>query len=64
MTIKELIAELKEYPEDMQIALSIDPEGNTIKQLYEVAEYSKDLVVLWPNDTIIEEDEEDEDWFY
>lgn len=33
MTTKELIETLKNYPEDMQIFVSNDPEGNTIKKI-------------------------------
>ena len=33
MTIKELIEELQEHPEDLQVLLSSDSEGNSFRKL-------------------------------
>lgn len=55
MKIKDLIEELKAYPPEKEIHLSIDPEGNQIRTIQEVAQDENEMVIIWPTDTIIED---------
>ena len=48
MKVKELIALLKKCPQDQDILMSSDAEGNTIHNVTDLAE-TKAAIVLWPS---------------
>lgn len=39
MTVAELIEELQKYPSNLKVLVSSDPEGNTIRELYDVDQF-------------------------
>lgn len=47
LTVGELIAKLEKFPVDMQVAQSIDEEGNSFHNNIDVEE-SNGIVILWP----------------
>lgn len=64
MKIKQLIKQLKEYPEEAEIYISNDSEGNEIKTIDQITITEKEeknndrthkAIVIYPTDTIIEQ---------
>jgi len=59
MKISKLIKELEIFNGDDEVFLSTDEEGNTIKEIQEVAqlladdEQETDRIVIWPNGKIV-----------
>lgn len=39
MNIKQLIKQLGQYPEDLEVIIASDPEGNDFHSLYEVSDH-------------------------
>jgi hypothetical protein len=58
MTIKELKKQLENLPEDMDIIISGDPEGNDFRTIDEVAfiedEKGQAHYIIYPTDDLIE----------
>jgi len=49
MIISELIAELIKMPQDLQIVMSQDEEGNGYSSYIEVSNEDNQCVILWPS---------------
>lgn len=54
MTVKELIAELKKFPEDYEVLQSRDEEGNGFFKVEQAADLDdmQKFVVFWPGDEV------------
>jgi hypothetical protein len=60
MKVHELIEQLSKHPQDAEVILSSDPEGNSYDTVYEVdaAYYDPEGQEIWPvHEDEIEEDE-------
>jgi len=59
MTIKELINELKDLPENMEIIMSKDGEGNSFSPLYEIGTGLYVAYSTWSGEVYNEDDKEE-----
>lgn len=46
MKVSELIRELERYPEDMEVVMATDQEGNSFSEIYELTEDEGNCIVL------------------
>ena len=56
MKISELIAALKELPQDYDVVMSADAEGNSFSPAAEIGTYMYSPTTTWDGDIINEED--------
>lgn len=48
MTVSELIEELERMPQDLQVVMSQDEEGNGFSPFIDVSNDNNQCVILWP----------------
>ena len=60
MKVIDLIAALKMLDPQYEVVISIDPEGNLFRTVYEISDEGMDdrKVIIWPTDTLVYFDED------
>jgi len=62
MKVKELIARLKDMPQELDVIMAADPEANSYNSIYEDEEWiihdiENQIVIIFPNERIYDADD-------
>ena len=62
MTKKQLLKKLEKIPDNVDIILSSDEEGNDFGILFSIEQDENNNVILWPATGTVEMDDDFDDW--